>query len=266
MSITVLSYHDQALVDQIHTQAAARAEAERAAAKASSLAKQEDFSTVLGQAAQTYQAPEAVSPTVCPEDLNSIFEEAGAAFGVSVNLLKSIARAESGFDPTAVSHAGAVGIMQLMPQTAASLGVTNSYDPRENIMGGAKLISQLLEKYNGNTTLALAAYNAGSGNVEKYGGIPPFTETIHYINKVHAYLNAGDSTDISQTVSDALSSRNLSKEALDLLAELVELLKADENTTADTDSKEAAAEPAPQITVTVMDGEMMPMPSGSSTL
>ena len=77
-----------------------------------------------------------------------------------------------------------MGVMQLMPKTAEGLGVTDSYDPRQNILGGAKLISQLLDKYDGDKSLALAAYNAGSGNVSKYGGIPPFKETQNYVKKV----------------------------------------------------------------------------------
>ena len=84
--------------------------------------------------------------------------------------------------------------MQLMPTTAQSLGVTNSYDARQNIMGGAKYISSLLSKYNGDTSLALAAYNAGSGNVAKDGGIPPFAETQNYVKKVMAYM--GESVSI----------------------------------------------------------------------
>ena len=211
MSITILNYHDQALIDQINAQAA-----ERAAAKKASSAADGDFSSTLDEASRTY-ASENLTLTDCSADLNSIFEEAASTFGVSVNLLKSIARAESNFNPNAVSHAGAVGIMQLMPATAASLGVSNSYDPRENIMGGAKLISQLLSKYNGNTSLALAAYNAGSGNVDKYGGIPPFTETQNYVKKVLSYMNAEVKSSVSDTISNFLASNNVSSETVPIL-------------------------------------------------
>ena len=83
-----------------------------------------------------------------------------------------------------------MGVMQLMPATAESLGVTNAFDAYQNIMGGAKYISSLLTKYNGDVSLALAAYNAGSGNVAKYGGIPPFTETQNYVSKVIGYYNS----------------------------------------------------------------------------
>lgn len=126
----------------------------------------------------------------CSAELNAIFDEAAEKYGVDAKFLKSIAKCESDFDPACVSHSGATGIMQLMPATAAELGVSDSYDPYQNIMGGAQYISELLDKYNGDTSLALAAYNAGSGNVAKYGGIPPFTETQNYVKKVLGYYNS----------------------------------------------------------------------------
>ncbi len=128
-----------------------------------------------------------VNDLACTDELNSYFDEAAKRYNVDVKLLKSIAKAESGFRADAVSSAGAVGIMQLMPQTAAGLGVDDSYNAYKNIMGGASYISQLLGKYNGNVSLALAAYNAGSANVEKYNGIPPFEETQNYVAKVLSY-------------------------------------------------------------------------------
>ena len=119
--------------------------------------------------------------------LDAYFEEAAAKYNVDVKLLKAIAHAESNFNPNATSSSGAMGVMQLMPSTAKSLGITDAYNAYDNIMGGAKVISQHLANYNGDVSLALAAYNAGSGNVAKYGGVPPFTETQNYIKKVLAY-------------------------------------------------------------------------------
>ena len=122
-----------------------------------------------------------------PENLEEYFKEASETYGVDINLLKAIARQESNFNPSATSSAGAMGVMQLMPSTAKGLGVTNAYDAQQNIMGGAKLMAQNLKKYNGDVSLALAAYNAGGGNVDKYGGIPPFKETQNYVKKVLGY-------------------------------------------------------------------------------
>lgn len=120
--------------------------------------------------------------------LDSIFAKMSRRYGVPENLLKAVAKAESNFDKDAVSSCGAMGIMQLMPSTASSLGVQDAFDPEQNIMGGAKLLSQLLSQYGGDTKLALAAYNAGGGNVDKYGGVPPFAETQNYVNRVLGYL------------------------------------------------------------------------------
>ena len=127
-------------------------------------------------------------------DLDSIFKEASEKYGVSYDLLKAVAKAESNFNPEATSHCGAMGIMQLMPSTAESLGVTDAYDPYQNIMGGAKLLSQLDKLYDGNVKLMLAGYNAGPGNVEKYNGIPPFEETQNYVAIVMRYLDEGVDT------------------------------------------------------------------------
>lgn len=123
--------------------------------------------------------------------LEQIFDEAAQTYNVPKNLIKAIAKAESDFRPDATSKAGAQGIMQLMPATARELGVTDAYDPYQNIMGGTKYISQMLAKYDGDVSLALAAYNAGSNNVAKYGGIPPFKETQNYVVKVTQYMNEG---------------------------------------------------------------------------
>lgn len=129
--------------------------------------------------------------------LDDIFQEASKKYNVDVNLLKAIGKQESNFNANAVSRCGAQGIMQLMPATASSLGVSDSFDAYQNIMGGSKYISQLLEQYNGNVPFALAAYNAGSNNVQKYGGIPPFKETQDYVVKVMAY--AGNGVDLPDT-------------------------------------------------------------------
>lgn len=123
--------------------------------------------------------------------LEQIFEEAAETYGVPKDLLKAVAMTESAFKPDATSKAGAQGIMQLMPATAKYLGVTDAYDPYQNIMGGAKFLSELLEQFDGNVSYALAGYNAGPNNVLKYGGIPPFTETQNYVVKVMSYLQEG---------------------------------------------------------------------------
>lgn len=132
---------------------------------------QGDFLSVLNE-----------SKTGAATRYDAVFQAASSQYGVPLTLLKAVAQVESSFNPDATSRCGAMGIMQLMPRTAKGLGVTDAYDPVQNIMGGAKYLRQMLNKYDGDVGLALAAYNAGPGTVDKHGGIPSFAQG--YVNKV----------------------------------------------------------------------------------
>ena len=117
-------------------------------------------------------------------DIDEIIETFSNKYNVDSDFIKAIIKQESGFNPKATSKKGAMGLMQLMPSTAKSLGVNNAYNPWENIEGGVKYLKGLLDKYNNNHELALAAYNAGSGAVKKYGGVPPYKETQNYVKSI----------------------------------------------------------------------------------
>ena len=121
-----------------------------------------------------------------PDNFKSIMQDAAANNGVELPLIEAVAKNESGFNPNATSPTGAQGLMQLEPGTASGLGVTNSYDPVQNINGGAKYLRGLLDQFHGNLPEAIAAYNAGPGAVQKYGGIPPYAETQNYVQNVMA--------------------------------------------------------------------------------
>ncbi|MBQ9610426.1 MAG: transglycosylase SLT domain-containing protein [Lachnospiraceae bacterium] len=142
--------------------------------------------------------------------LEEIFREASEKYGISEEVLKAVAYTESRFNPNDTSSSGAMGIMQLMPDTAKALGVENAYDPYENIMGGAKLLKQLSDMYDGDLNMMLAGYNAGTGAVAKYGGIPPYESVNHYIAKVRDALDSGVANNIPNA-SYAVNSANQSE-------------------------------------------------------
>lgn len=131
----------------------------------------------------SYLGSKAVA-TNAPADINALINQSANKYGVDPKLVSAVAQAESNYTPSAVSDAGAVGVMQLMPDTASSLGVTNIYDPRDNIEGGVKYIKQLLNTFDGDVSKAVAAYNAGPQAVKNYNGVPPYAETQNYVKKV----------------------------------------------------------------------------------
>ena len=130
---------------------------------------------------------------------DQMIRQAAQQHGVSEGLIKAVMHTESGFNINARSPVGAQGLMQLMPATARRFNVSNAYDPQQNIFGGARYLSWLLKRFNGNTQLAIAAYNAGEGNIDKYGGIPPFRETQDYVRRVTSRFQNLYSSGLSST-------------------------------------------------------------------
>ncbi len=135
-------------------------------------------------------SPAGASATSDRSAYAPLVEQAAARYGLNPAILHGLIQQESGFDPSARSSAGALGLTQLMPSTAASLGVAEPLDPAQSIEGGARYLSQLLQQFAGNTADALAAYNAGPGAVVQYGGVPPYSETQQYVSKVLGYAAA----------------------------------------------------------------------------
>ncbi len=128
---------------------------------------------------------------------SDIINEAAGTYNLQPNLIKAVIAAESAGKVDSVSAKNAKGLMQLVDSTAKEMGVANSFNPKENIMGGAKYLKSLLDEFSGNLPLALASYNAGPGAVQQYGGVPPFGETQNYIKRVMNYLNMFDGNEVS---------------------------------------------------------------------
>jgi soluble lytic murein transglycosylase-like protein len=155
-----------------------------------------DFAAALQAATMADSSPttahseSAAGASADGGEYDSVIEQAAERYGVDPTVLHGLIQQESGFDPNAQSSAGASGLTQLMPGTATSMGVTNPLNPTESIEGGARYLSQLMSQFGGNTEDALAAYNAGPGAVQQYGGIPPYAETQSYVSKVLGYAEA----------------------------------------------------------------------------
>ena len=122
-------------------------------------------------------------------DYHTIVHEKASNYNIDPSLIKAVIKTESNWNDRAVSRKGAIGLMQLMPSTASDMNVRNPFDPEENIEGGTKYLKYLIERFKGDITLALAAYNSGPKTVEKYGYVPPITETKQYVNRVLALYN-----------------------------------------------------------------------------
>ena len=135
-----------------------------------------------------------------PRTIEQIVADAARRYSLPRSLVRAVARAESALNPLALSPKGAQGVMQLMPGTAKELGVQDAFDPGQNIDAGARLLRQLLEKYNGHVAEALAAYNAGAGAVAKHKGVPPYRETRGYIRKVVKDFEGSEKTKPSPAV------------------------------------------------------------------
>lgn len=148
-----------------------------------------EFKEILDEAVNTAENFSLGHEPKTKADFELLIEKNAQIQGVDPDFVKAVVKQESGFNPKATSKAGALGLMQLMPATAKGLGVTNPYDPEQNIKGGIKYLKSMLDRFNQDPEMALAAYNAGPNAVKKYGTIPPYKETQNYVKSVMASYN-----------------------------------------------------------------------------
>jgi hypothetical protein len=150
-----------------------------------------DVNLYLDRKAQSHQT---LNRGFTPEDIDAAIDEAAARHHVDPNLVRSVVKVESNFNPNAVSRKGAMGLMQLMPSTARSLNVSNPFDPQQNVDAGVRHLRKLLDSYGGDVRLSLAAYNAGSGAVARSAGVPNFKETQNYVRRITTLYSGGGET------------------------------------------------------------------------
>lgn len=174
--------HVEARIAQIQSNLAAIRQRFEGRSEAPAAVDTTSFEATLSSALAP-QSPENLEDN---PDLNNVIETQAQQNGLPSSLIKAVIQAESGFNPNAKSNAGAQGLMQLMPQTAGQMGVQSILDPAQNIAGGSKYLGDLLDRFH-SVPKALAAYNAGPTAVQRYGGIPPYSETQNYVNRVLSY-------------------------------------------------------------------------------
>lgn len=149
---------------------------------------------------------EAARTPLFPSKYDKLIVEAAKKFDVDAALVSAVIKAESDFNPREVSNKGARGLMQLMPATAERFGVVNAFDAKANIYGGVRYLRWLLDAFEGNADLAVAAYNAGEGNVWKYSGVPPFRETINYIKRIAGHIRGATQTAVASVSAGVAAS------------------------------------------------------------
>jgi soluble lytic murein transglycosylase-like protein len=179
-----------------------------------------DANTNSGAFARALNTTTVAEGTSTAKSYKDIFIEASRKYGVSYDLLTAMAQQESGFNPEAVSRTGAMGIMQIMPETAKGLGLEHPFDAYENIMAGAKYISQKLIEFGGNVEKALAAYNAGSSVVKNYGGVPPYGETQSYVRNIKAIMKRGADVPYANYISRDASKEEVEADLKMLLSQM----------------------------------------------